>query len=137
MTNRSHDVTDAELGLLEQLWGLGSATNRQLTDALYPVGPASRYTTVKKLLERLEAKGCVKRDRSSAVQTFAATIEREDLIGRRVQAVAESLCDGSITPILTHVVRTGKLSKKDREQIRSLIDQLDQPTRRKGRRKDK
>ena len=137
MTDPSHDVTDAELSLLEQLWVLGSATNRELTDALYPTGPGSRYTTVKKLLERLEAKGCVERDRSGTVQTFAATIEREDLIGRRVQAVAESLCDGSITPILTHMVRTGELSKNDREQIRALIDQLDQPTGRKSRRKNK
>ena len=54
-----------------------------------------------------------------------------------VQAVAESLCDGSITPILTHMVRTGELSKNDREQIRALIDQPDQPTRQKPRRKNK
>ena len=62
------DVTDAELAVLEELWRLGSATRRQLADALYPGGGPAHYTTVQKLLERLEAKGHVAADRSTAVR---------------------------------------------------------------------
>jgi predicted transcriptional regulator len=52
-----------------------------------------------------------------------------------LQAVAESLCDGSFTPLLTHLVRS-QLSKQERAQLRALIDELekeknDKETRRK------
>ncbi|MDA1013477.1 MAG: BlaI/MecI/CopY family transcriptional regulator [Planctomycetota bacterium] len=126
------DITDAELTVLEQLWALGKSSNRELTEAIYPGGPTSRYTTVKKLLERLEAKELVSRDRSESIQTFEATVGREDVIGRRLEALAERLCDGSITPILTHMVRTTKLSKKERAELRAIMDEFDVPKRKRS-----
>jgi predicted transcriptional regulator len=47
------------------------------------------------------------------------------LIGRRLQAVAEELCGGSLTPLLTHLVRNKKLTARERRELRSLIDELD------------
>ena len=104
MDPSDHDVTDAELAVLQALWERGSATIRQLTDALYPGGSAAQYATVQKLLERLEAKGCVRRDRQPWPHLFVATVDRDDLIGRRLRAVAEKLCGGSLTPLLTHLI---------------------------------
>ena len=52
---------------------------RDLADALYPDGTPAHYTTVQKLLERLEAKGYVasRRDgpRREAVSTSTSLIE--------------------------------------------------------------
>jgi predicted transcriptional regulator len=109
---------------MQALWDHGPATIRQLTDRLYPSGSSSHYATVQKLLERLEIKHFVARDRGQSVHVFAATVSREDLIGRRLRAVAETLCDGSLTPLLTHLVRATVLSAQDRRQLRQLIDDL-------------
>src|SRR5579864_6317104 len=98
MARPIQDVTDAELAVLQALWDRGSATIRQLTEVIYAHGGASAYATVQKLLERLEVKGCVLRDRSPSVHVFSAAIDRDDLIGRRLQAMAEKLCGGSLTP---------------------------------------
>ncbi len=65
------------------------------------------------------------RDRSSSVHVFSPLIEKDDLIGRRLQDVAETLCDGSLTPLLTHLVTAEPLSRADREALRALIDRLD------------
>src|SRR6516162_6463106 len=100
MDHPSQDVTDAELAILQVLWDQGQATVRQLTDAIYPKGTASHYATVQKLLDRLEAKGCAARDRGQWPHVFAATIQREELIGLRLRAMAEKLCGGSLTPLL-------------------------------------
>ena len=124
MARTPQDVTDAELAVLQLLWDDGPATIRQLTDVLYPGGGAAQYGTVQKLLDRLELKGCVRRDRTPAAHTFAAAIEREDLIGRRLQDMAEKLCGGSLTPLLTHLVRTRRLSARERQELRDLIDEL-------------
>ena len=42
MARPQQDVTDAELAVLKRLWAAGSATIRDITDALYPGGGASR-----------------------------------------------------------------------------------------------
>ena len=122
MDPSGHDVTDAELAVLQALWERGSATIRQLTDVLYPGGSAAQYATVQKLLERLDAKGCVRRDRRPWPHVFTATVDRDDLIGRRLRAVAEKLCGGSLTPLLTHLMTVERLSPTEREELRALLD---------------
>lgn len=117
------DVTDAELGVLQELWDDGPATIRQLTDQLYPGGTTSHYATVQKLLERLEAKGCVARDRTAMTHKFTARIPRDVYIGGQLRAMAERLCGGSLTPLLTHLVRTESLSEEDRKELRKLLNQ--------------
>jgi BlaI family transcriptional regulator, penicillinase repressor len=131
MARTPQDVTDAELAVLQVLWEEGPATIRRLTDVLYPAGGAAQYATVQKLLERLEAKGYVGRQRTGAAHLFSAAVPRDELIGRRLQDVAEKLCGGSLTPLLTHLVRTRRLSARERQELRDLIDELD--TKGKGK----
>jgi BlaI family transcriptional regulator, penicillinase repressor len=135
MARTPQDVTDAELGILEMIWSQGPATIRQLTDKLYPHGRTAQYATVQKLLERLEGKGFVGRTREPAAHTFHAAVDRAELIGRRLQATAERLCGGSLTPLLVHLVRTQKLTARERQELRELIDDLDQRTRARGERR--
>ncbi len=123
MTQKPQRVTDAELAVLEILWKGGLATIRQIARELYPGGTPSAYATVQKLLERLESKGCVSRDRSSFAHVFAAKIERGDFIGERLQELAEKLCEGSLTPLLTHLVEAKRLNARDRKMLRKLLDE--------------
>jgi predicted transcriptional regulator len=119
------DLPDAELAVLQVLWDQGPATIRRLSETLYPRGTEAHYATVQKLLERLEGKGFVTRDRSSWAHVFRAAIERDELIGRRLEAVAQKLCGGSLTPLLTNLVRSKKLTARERREIRALMDELD------------
>jgi len=126
MARPSQDVTEAELAVLRRLWERGPATIRSLAEDVYGQDGTSAYATVQKLLERLEAKGFVARDRSAAVHVFRAAVERDELIGRRLRAVADTLCDGSLTPLLTHLVQGRPLSDQQRQALRALVEQLDQ-----------
>jgi BlaI family penicillinase repressor len=125
MVRYPQDLPDAELSVLQTLWERGPSTIRQLTDALYPSGTEAHYATVQKLLERLESKGFVSRDRSSWAHVFRAILDRDELIGRRLQAMAEKLCGGSLTPLLTNLVRSKRLTPRERREIRKLMDELD------------
>ena len=58
------------------------------------------------------------RDRSEPVHRFDATIGKDDLIGKRLRDVAETLCDGSLTPLLSHLVRAQGLTDADRRALR-------------------
>lgn len=122
MARTPRDVTDKELELLQVLWQSGPSTIKQLRDAVYPGGDTAEYATVQKLLDRLEEKKFVTRDRARAPHVFTAIVGRDELIGRRLQDVAESLCGGSITPLLTHLMRNRRLSESERRELRDLID---------------
>jgi predicted transcriptional regulator len=119
-----HDVTDAELAVLQVLWERGPATRRQIADVLYPSGGPAHYTTVQKLLERLEAKGHVTRSRGPGVLTFTAAIDREQLISRRLLDVAEKLCGGSLTPLLMNLVRSRALTARELADLQELVKEL-------------
>jgi predicted transcriptional regulator len=125
MARTSQDVTEAELAVLRRLWERGPATIRRLAEDVYGQDGTSSYATVQKLLDRLEAKGYVARDRSGAVHVFAAAVQRDELIGRRLRAVADTLCGGSLTPLLTHLVRGHRLSDQERQALRALVERLD------------
>ena len=74
MARPPQDVTDAELAVLEVLWDQGPSSRRRIADVLYPGGQPAHYTTVQKLLERLESKGHVACRTDTPVRTFAATV---------------------------------------------------------------
>jgi predicted transcriptional regulator len=137
MARTPQDITDAELDLLQLLWKHGPLTIRRLTELLYGDKKTSQYATVQKLLERLESKACVERDRTANIHVFTATIERDELVGRRLQAVAEDLCDGSWTPLLTNLVQMKKLTEEERQMLRQLIDEHDAGKAKKDRRERK
>jgi BlaI family penicillinase repressor len=118
------DVTEAELAVLQFLWQANVATMRQVMEALYPAGGASAYATVQKLLERLEGKGLVERTRTDGLLRFHPLVSRDDLIARRLRRVAEQLCDGSLAPLLSHLVRADQLTARERAELRKLLADL-------------
>ena len=98
---------------------------RQIAESLYAQCTSSEHATVQKLLDRLRGKQCVHRDPSVWPHQFTAAIGREQLISRRLETVADTLCGGSMQPLLTHLVRTTKLSAKERQSLRALLDGSD------------
>jgi len=125
MARKPKDVTEAELAIMQLLWDKSARTVREMAETLYGDFGPSQNATVQKLLDRLEQKQCVQRERSTWPHTYDAVLQRSDLITRRLQETADKLCDGSLTPLLTHLVKTKTLSKEDRKSLRSLLDELD------------
>jgi predicted transcriptional regulator len=123
-TSPKLDVPDAELAVLQTLWEHGAASIRQLADVLYPGGQAAQYGTVQKLLERLEQRGCVVRDRAVWPHVFTPVVDRETLIGHRLRQTAEKLCGGSMTPLLIHLLKAEQLSDEERQELHSFLSQL-------------
>ena len=134
MAGRSNDVSDGELAVLEVLWVRGPAAIRQVTDELFPGGSTAHYATVQKQLERLEAKAFVTRDRTLHVHLFSAAVERDELIGRRVRAVVDKLCGGSLVPLLSHLAHARELTDAERRALRELVEKrTTPPPKRRGK----
>jgi len=117
-------VTDGELAVLEVIWKRGDPTSRDIACAIYDEATDSKTATVQKLLERLEAKGCVQRDRNERAHRFRARVSREDFLENRLRALADQVCEGSLAPLATALLRSKELTPRDREALRKLIDDL-------------
>lgn len=128
MTRKLYDTTPTELALLRQLWKHGASTIRELTDRLYPEGTHAQYTTVQSLLGRLGKKGMVRRERRGRVNVFAAVATRRELIGRQLRTMADRLCNGSMAPLLSHLVQEVDLSEAELRALEGLVERLDRDT---------
>jgi BlaI family penicillinase repressor len=117
----AEDVTDTELAMLQVLWDRGEATRRRITDALYPGGGEAHYATVQNLLGRLERKGFVRHERVEGVLSFAATVDRDELIRRRLQGLADKLCGGAVAPLVMNLVRSRPLSEAEVEELSAFL----------------
>lgn len=116
-------ITEAELEVLKVLWLHQPLTSRELTEQLYDELSRSSMGTVQKLISRLEEKDLVNRDRSSSVHQFSAALTREEVAGIQLEEFASKLSEGSLSPFVVHLVQAKRLSKKEKEQIRRLLDE--------------
>ena len=116
-------LPDSELTVLKALWESRSATIRELAAAVYGEATPSTHATVQKLLERLEAKGHVERDTSERAHRFRPSVSRAGLVGLRLQETADRLCDGRLSPLLTHLIEEAELTEEDIERLRALVGQ--------------
>ena len=91
----AEDVTETELAILQVLWDRGETTRRQIADVLYPGGSEVHYATVQNLLGRLDRKGYVRSTREGNVLIFSAIVDRDELIRRRLQGLADKLYGGA------------------------------------------
>jgi predicted transcriptional regulator len=122
MPARRPTATDAELAILKLLWENERLSAREIREQLYPRGTQSDHATVQKLLQRLEQKKLVVRDRRSFAHQFRATVTREELAGEQLEALASKLTDGSLVPFILHAVSAKPLTAAERDEIRKLLD---------------
>ena len=116
-------LANAELAVMEELWAEDRLTARQIRERLYPEADKAQHGTVQRLLQRLEDKGFVARDRSLPVHLFSARITKKAYAGGQLESLAEKLTGGSIAPLITHLVQENRISNADLDKLRSLLDE--------------
>ena len=122
MSDQLPQLPDAELAVMQLLWDKEQLTAREIREQLYPDETASNHGTVQKLLQRLEEKGYVARDRSQFVHWFRAIVTRPHYTGQQLESLADKLTDGSLVPFLMHLMETRRISAKERREIQDLLD---------------
>ena len=116
-------LANAELAIMELLWDEGRLTARQIRERLYQPSERSQHGTVQRLLQRLEDKGFVVRDKTFPVHFFSPTIGREEYASWQLESLAQRLTGGSLAPLITHLVQQRRLSPEEIERLRRILDE--------------
>jgi predicted transcriptional regulator len=88
-------IPELERLVMEEIWTQGEATVRSVRDALNAETdqPERAYTTVLTILQRLDAKGLVRRSRNGKTDVYSAALPREEYLGARADAEVSELLD--------------------------------------------
>ncbi len=114
--------TKAELEILQSLWRRGPTTVREIQADL---GRASGYTTVLKMLQIMTEKGLVERRVSGRAHIYQACITEKQGMGGFLNDLVERLFGGSSSQLVLQALGTAKTSRKELEQIRQLLKELE------------
>lgn len=109
-----------ELQVMEALWGEGASAIREIQER-FPEEGRPAYTTVQTTVYRLEAKGAVRRTRKIGnAHLFEAVVSRQAAQRRLIDELL-GLFGGSMQPVMTHLVQTGKLTLEDVQEAERLL----------------
>jgi predicted transcriptional regulator len=109
-------LTRFELEIMDFLWQLEEASVREIQEAI-PEKSRPAYTTVQTIVQRLEAKGAVRRTRKIGnALMFEPTITRKSAYRRVIDEVL-NLFGGSAQPLVAHLLESGKLTLEDLKEL--------------------
>ena len=124
------DLSRFELQCLRQIWARGEASVRDIHQDLED--PPS-YSTVRKIVERLEAKGAVRRLRMEGkAWVYRPTVTPLSMIRKEIRRFLDSLFDGSAVPLLSHLTEMRALSLEDLREMERQIGSEASKQRNKG-----
>lgn len=118
-------LAPAEWALMEALWERGRATAGALQADLQSTRDWA-YSTVKTILDRLVDKGYVKSRRVGNVYEYTPRIRRGAAVDRTLDDLTERVLDGSVAPLIQHLVERRGLSHDEVRDLRQMLDAYDQ-----------
>ena len=125
------DLSRFELQCLQKLWMRREASirdiHRDLTDP-------PRYSTVRKIFERLEEKGAVRRERlEGRAWIYRSAVSPPDMIRREIRRLIDMLFDGAAMPLVAHLAEMEAVSIEDLQVLEDRLKAKPRNLRRKGK----
>ena len=125
MTRADHGRPPAaELDILNVLWEQGPSTVREVQEAL-PPDRSRGYTTVLKLLQIMHEKGLAARRKTGKAHVYRARVTQRQTQRRITTELLDSLFGGSAGRLAVHALSDRKASPEELEEIRKLLDELE------------
>ena len=111
--------TDRELDVMAVLWAKGSATAREVREALRD---DLAYNSVLTMLRILEEKGHARQEEEGRAYRYYPTTAQKTASRFALKRLVSRLFSGSPTLLVTELVRDHPLSVRDLRALRVLLD---------------
>ena len=119
------DLSRFELQCLRKLWGRREATVREIRGELS--APPS-YSTVRKIVDRLEEKGAVERVRKDGkAWVYRPTVSQSDMLKKEIRRFLDTAFDGAAAPLIAQLARMDELTIEDLREIERTLAEKSGP----------
>lgn len=116
-------LTKFEMQIMDAVWTRGEASIREMQEA-FPAKKRPGYTTIQKMVYRMEAKQVLRRVRKLGnFHIFAPTVTRES-VERKLLDDFLAFFGGESRPVIAHLIGTGKLTLDDVEFAETTLRQI-------------
>ena len=115
-------LTPQELAIMKVVWRLEKATVRNVHDALNQHRRVA-YTTVMTMMRILEEKGYLRKTVLERAHVYRPTKPRHLVIGAMLRDFIDRVFDGASGSLLVHLARDNRLTDKQRNLVKRLLDQ--------------
>ena len=131
MRNELPRPTNAELEILTVLWSIGSATVREVYDAISRRRPA-QYSTTLKFMQIMANKGLLRRDQKQRAHVYEPAKSREWTQRQLAGDLLERAFGGSPKALLVGALSARKASKEELAELRELLEEYKRGQKRDG-----
>ncbi len=121
MRPRNATLTPQELEIMKIVWKVGQATVREVYEALRAQRKVA-YTTVLTMMKILETKGYLARDSEERAHVYRPTRPEQTVLRSMVRDFVDRVFNGSAQPLLLHLVKDRKLTAREIEELRAMVD---------------
>lgn len=106
---------------MKLVWERETATVRDIYEAQRERRKVA-YTTVMTMMNILEQKGYLEKTRQERAYVYRPTKPRHQVLGAMVRDFVNRVFNGSAEPLLVHLAEDRKLSRKELEQLKRLLE---------------
>ena len=111
---------ERELDIMQVLWDTGGGTVSDVHELLLTRRGSVAYTTVQTMLNRLEEKGHVRREKVGRAYSYKPVMKGPAAANVAVRRVIDRFFGGDPAALATHLVQ-GSVSERDLARIQELI----------------
>jgi BlaI family transcriptional regulator, penicillinase repressor len=116
-------LTKFEMQIMDVVWTRGEASIREMQEA-FPAKKRPGYTTIQKMVYRMEDKKVLRRVRKVGnFHVFAATVTRESVERKLIDDLL-AIFGGKSRPVMAHLIGAGKLTLEDVEFAETTLKQI-------------
>jgi predicted transcriptional regulator len=118
--------TEAELEILQVLWGLGACTVRTVNDELSKrKGVEIGYTTTLKIMQLMYEKGLVKRNDEGKTHIYEAAVSESATKTQLVDKFVDAVFGGSALKMVMQALGGKQSNTQEISEIRRFLEEME------------
>lgn len=115
---------ETEMEVLHHVWDLGEATVADIRERILQKRDIA-YTTVMTVMKNLYNKGYLTYRKDGVTYVYSAAIEPNNVQFDLIKRLVNKVFKGSSTALIQTLVKNEKLSDQEWEEIKTLIEQME------------
>ena len=117
-------ISEAESVVMQVIWERGPLPTEDVVAALEDHGKWQE-ATVKTLLNRLLKKGALSAEKDSRRYVYSAVLTRDAWLADESHGFLDRMFGGRVAPLVSYFSQQKKLGKKDIEELKRIIKELE------------
>ena len=129
--SQNKKLTPVEWEIMDTIWELKKpASVRDVCKEAFPNGEKA-YTTIQTVMNTLEKKGFLNREKIGLVNFYTPHKSREKIIRSEMAQVVSRMFEGSVPAMANFLINTENLSLEELKEIKFILDKKEKALRSK------